>query len=326
MMPNRSRRHGAVRVYAIAVTPNSQSPSPRPRVRSRRDSDPQPLRRSNRIRSRERPHSMDLTVAEIQQISSRRRGRDPSAVVPRKERRLSVETKASTTGDNVIDQQFIGLINNGFTCYLNVILILLVTIPFYRDLIMSIQFNAERLQTNAMAVLQYIIRSLISSPERSVPTIPLTRLLGYPDDIQQDVHEVFNSIVDAIDVFFSGGSISSAPPTPARDIISGSRIVSFKCGNPQCTYGWQRSESFSVLQIPIIGSTLVECLNGEFNVAGSPTDEEYKCDRSEGCQTSTYSVTQVLCASLPEVLVISLTRFKSVFINAEIHLNKNIRE
>ena len=139
-MPNRSRRRRG------------------PHVRSRRDSDPQPLRRSNRIRFRERNHSMDITADQPQQISSRRRGRDPSAVVPRKERRLSVESKASTTGDNVIDQQFIGLINNGFTCYLNVILILFVTIPFYRDLIMSIQFNAERLQTNAMAVLQHIIR------------------------------------------------------------------------------------------------------------------------------------------------------------------------
>ena len=137
----------------------SQLPSPRPHVRGRRDSDPQPLRRSNRIRSRERSHSMDLTVHQTQQISSRRRGRDPSAVVPRKERRVSTETKASTTSDNdpLVDQQFIGLINYGFTCYLNVISILLVTIPFYRDLIISFQFNEERLQTNAMAVLQQII-------------------------------------------------------------------------------------------------------------------------------------------------------------------------
>jgi hypothetical protein len=111
----------------------SQTPSPRPHVRSRRDSDLQPLRRSNCTRSRERNHSIDITADETQQISNRRGGCDPSAVVPRKERRLSAETKASTTGDNVIDQQFIGLINNGFTCYLNVILILLVTIPFYRD-------------------------------------------------------------------------------------------------------------------------------------------------------------------------------------------------
>ena len=74
--------------------PEPQSPSPRSRVRQRRDSDPQPLRRSDRVRSRERPRSMDMTDAEIQQISSRRRGRDPSAVVPRKERRVSTETKA----------------------------------------------------------------------------------------------------------------------------------------------------------------------------------------------------------------------------------------
>eukprot|EP01027_Heterolobosea_sp_BB2_P009389 GEZU01013842.1.p1 GENE.GEZU01013842.1~~GEZU01013842.1.p1 ORF type:complete len:318 (-),score=21.00 GEZU01013842.1:29-850(-) len=160
------------------------------------------------------------------------------------------------------DTGFVGLSNQGATCYLNSLVQTFYGIPELRRLIYSFKYDPQIHSSEESCIplqLQKLFARLQLSERRYADTKNLTRSFGWEDSeafVQHDVQELCRVLLDALDKSLepqdatkieksagapagegditTGNTDPKKPPTPASDLFTGKLEDYIKCVDVSC--------------------------------------------------------------------------------------------
>nr|CAG4708846.1 unnamed protein product [Naegleria fowleri] len=119
----------------------------------------------------------------------------------------STNTNCNGTSTSITTQNnFVGLANQGATCYLNSLVQSLFHTPEFRYVIFKWRYDAQRDPSKERCIpyqLQRLFAFLTLSKRKAVPTTSLTKSFGWEQSdafVQHDVQELNRLLFDAIDV------------------------------------------------------------------------------------------------------------------------------
>ncbi|KAG2388438.1 hypothetical protein C9374_000602 [Naegleria lovaniensis] len=116
----------------------------------------------------------------------------------------------SNTSTTTTQNNFVGLANQGATCYLNSLVQSLFHTPEFRYVIFKWRYDAQRDPSKERCIpyqLQRLFAYLTLSKRKAVPTTSLTKSFGWEQSdafVQHDVQELNRLLFDAIDVSLIG--------------------------------------------------------------------------------------------------------------------------
>ncbi|CAG0917852.1 unnamed protein product [Notodromas monacha] len=215
-----------------------------------------------------------------------------------------------------------GLVNPGLTCYLNSSLQVLMHCPPFVNWILSdphCSANDRRCNCLLCAMANTVRQSHVNSGSQFLPQLILQRLRMISKtlrhDKQEDAHEFMRSLLSTLQLTylkFRGASkldVRSQETTPIDQIFGGyirSQVICQKCNRKSNTF-----DHFQDLILDLRGSnTLDEALASYFKKETLFSSSGYKCVR---CRTVVQASKKFSIEKPPNVLIIQLKRFESVF-------------
>eukprot|EP00009_Paramoeba_aestuarina_P004998 CAMPEP_0201515204 /NCGR_PEP_ID=MMETSP0161_2-20130828/6832_1 /ASSEMBLY_ACC=CAM_ASM_000251 /TAXON_ID=180227 /ORGANISM="Neoparamoeba aestuarina, Strain SoJaBio B1-5/56/2" /LENGTH=1045 /DNA_ID=CAMNT_0047911971 /DNA_START=44 /DNA_END=3184 /DNA_ORIENTATION=+ len=220
---------------------------------------------------------------------------------------ILVETKVHRTHEwSTRDETgYIGLFNQGATCYMNSLLQALFHLPYFRRVVYKMPAEEGKGVTIPYALQALFYRLQTSS--NPVSTKQLTKSFGWEDDdsfSQHDVTEFNRVLIDTLEMKMKGTSVEGT----MEKLFRGEFINYIQCIN--VAYKSERPEYFYDLQMPIEGCkdiyesfrkyVLPETLSG---------DNKYQAE-GHGLQDANRGIR---FKTFPDVLELNLNRFKQDF-------------
>eukprot|EP01043_Picozoa_sp_COSAG02_P059785 COSAG02_NODE_7680_length_2897_cov_1.318084_2_plen_462_part_00 len=214
------------------------------------------------------------------------------------------EDEAATGG-------YVGLANQGATCYLNSLLqTLFMTPEFTRELFrwrLDGQASAEARTRSIPHQLQMLFARLLTSECRAISTVDLTKSFRWDGDqafVQHDVQELCRLLFDALEEAFAG--------TADVTRLFRGQLVDFLACKPPHTHASSRSDAFLDLQLAVrsFGSarpiaSVVEGLRNFLNPESLDGTNQYEL--APGQKVDAWKGLRL--AELPPLLTVHLKRF-----------------
>ncbi|XP_075240373.1 ubiquitin carboxyl-terminal hydrolase 7-like [Convolutriloba macropyga] len=197
---------------------------------------------------------------------------------------------------------FVGLKNQGATCYMNSLLQSLYFISKFRKAVYQMPTEGEDSTKNVPLALQRVFYELQTS-NRSVATKKLTRSFGWDNldsFMQHDVQELTRVLMDNIETKMKGSHVEGVIP----ELFEGKMLSYISCKNVD--YSSSREEPFYDIQLSVKGKKNVYESFKEY-VAIEAMDGDNKYDAgSHGLQDADKGV---IFTRFPPVLHLHLMRF-----------------
>jgi ubiquitin C-terminal hydrolase len=221
---------------------------------------------------------------------------------------------------------FVGLRNQGATCYINSLLQQLFMIPMFRYAILSYDIHAPEARAGyamdplAPAILnlgdkfQYLISEMhftegtVLNPQAFVDACAAPGLLPLeaPVTHQNDASEFFTYLADRLGKVFPVKGVENADVFTA---VLGGQLQHQIIGRGECAHSTSRAENFSLASLDVRGHrTLAMSLRGFVQGEVLSGDNAYACD---SCGHKVESLKRVCfnAAQLPQTLAFALKRF-----------------
>ncbi|XP_051113308.1 ubiquitin C-terminal hydrolase 13-like [Andrographis paniculata] len=200
--------------------------------------------------------------------------------------------------------EFVGLKNQGATCYLNSLLQTLYYISYFRKVVYQMPTNHnDEPKENIPLALQRLFYNLQHS-ESSVATNELTRSFGWDQSdafVQHDVQEMNRLLCEALEESMKGTAMDGA----LRQLFEGHHKYYIECINVD--YTSSRTESFYDLQLDVKGCRDVYASLDKFiEVEHLDNDNKYHAGHF-GLQDARKGI---LFMDFPPVLQLHLKRFE----------------
>eukprot|EP01105_Mastigella_eilhardi_P024464 TRINITY_DN6382_c0_g1_i1.p2 TRINITY_DN6382_c0_g1~~TRINITY_DN6382_c0_g1_i1.p2 ORF type:complete len:2586 (-),score=681.76 TRINITY_DN6382_c0_g1_i1:7878-14936(-) len=213
---------------------------------------------------------------------------------------------------------FVGLKNQGATCYMNSLLQQLYLIPNFRCGILAVGNVAEQAREHVenvsgdwdvFAELQVLFANLQESQRRFYDTRPFCSKIrdyeGNPVNTNQqmDANEFFNMLFDKLDNVLKR---VPAQRNLLKSIFSGTVCNQLIC--KECPHGSEREESFFSLSVEMKNKkNIMEALDLFVEGEMLSGDNKYSC---EICQRGVDTLKRSCIQTLPNMLLIHLKRFE----------------
>lgn len=221
--------------------------------------------------------------------------------------------------------RYVGLSNQGATCYLNSLLQTLFMTPEFRRAIFSWNYDQDQTKDGAdiALALQRLFGSLQLSKTRAVDTVELTKSFGWHGGEvyqQQDVQELTRVLFDALETVFKGTGLEKA----IDDLYAGELVDYIRCIDVD--YKSERKDKFLDLSFAIIpfGSTIAmhslsECIESFLRPELLSGDNQYF---AESVGRKVDAIKGLKFGQLPKIISCNLKRFVYDFSGGDITQKK----
>lgn len=213
---------------------------------------------------------------------------------------------------------YVGLKNQGSTCYMNSLLQQLFLIPQFRQGIFSAVSELSLTQTSLLYQLQVMFGFLLASERQYFETKPFCEAYtdedGNPIDIrvQQDAQEFFSVFTDRIEMALK----SSSQKYLMKSTFGGKLCNQFICLG--CNNIREREEEFFTVSLEVSSrSSLVESLKAYVS------DEMLTGVHCDACGEKSNTTRRVVLSELPETMIFHLKRFQ---LNFETFTNEKLND
>jgi len=205
------------------------------------------------------------------------------------------------------DTGFVGIVNQGNTCYLNSLIQCLFMTPDFRAHLFNWQYKGKEIhgsaERNIPLQLQYIFARLRLSKRGAVTTNDLTRSFFWDKGEafhQHDVQELLRVLFDACSKTFQKDGTEDI-----LNMFEGTLTDYLDC--QECHHPREKEDTFQDLSVVIQGkTTLLEALDNFVEPEILSGDNQYFCDV---CQKKVDCKKGLKFKSLPMLLFIQLKRF-----------------
>ncbi|CAI5758987.1 unnamed protein product [Candida verbasci] len=211
--------------------------------------------------------------------------------------------------DSKKNSGYVGLNNQGATCYLNSLLQSYFTTKLFRQLVYQIPTEElnKKSSTSVPLSLQRIFYLLTNSND-PVGTLELTKAFGWDSSdafTQHDVQELNRILMDKLETAMKGTKIENK----LNDIFVGKMKSYIKCVN--VPYESSRVEDFWDIQLNVKGfKNLEESFNNYIEIEMLDGENKYQAGEDYGYQDAKKGV---VFESFPPVLHLQLKRFEYDF-------------
>lgn len=259
------------------------------------------------------------TFIDLGQLASTRRFNNGHAILEKNTLNISAFVRIiddSSTGvlwHNFLDYDsksstgFVGLSNQGATCYLNSLLQSYYTTKIFRKLVYQIPTQTHKKGLSVSLELQRIFYLLLTSLE-AVGTLDLTKSFGWDSSeafTQHDVQEMNRILMDRLEMAMKGSPIDGF----LNDIFVGKMKSYIKCVN--VPYESSREEDFWDIQLNVKGfPTLEASFQNYIEIEMLDGENKYQAGDEHGYQDAKKGV---VFRSFPPVLHLQLKRFEYDF-------------
>eukprot|EP01033_Poteriospumella_lacustris_P009379 gene9379-6720_t len=224
-----------------------------------------------------------------------------------------VPTDDASNTPVLVGKKFVGLANQGATCYLNGLIQTLFMTPEFRKAIFSWNYNQEKDGSEVFCIplqLQRLFGRLQLCKSRSVDTVPLTKSFGWEGSEvfqQQDVQELTRVLFDALEETFKGTDAE----TVIDDLFAGELIDYIRCIDVD--YQSERIDKFLDFSLAIVpfGETkamksLAECIEMFLRPEILDGDNKYFCEKYD---KKVDAIKGLKFGRLPQIMSVQLKRF-----------------
>ena len=200
---------------------------------------------------------------------------------------------------------YVGLVNQGCTCYLNSLIQQLFIIPSLRNDILSVELEKDK--DSVMYQLQSLFGYMKGSNAKYVDTIDFcktVKLMGAPIVMsrQEDANEFFNSLADQVEPFLKG----KPQEYLFRDTFGGtllSQIISQECPHQSNT-----PQDFLTMSLKVQSKRdIYESLDFSIQADFLDGSNKWKCEK---CNRLVSAKKRSCVQHLPNTLILHLTRFE----------------
>ncbi|KAL2889523.1 putative ubiquitin carboxyl-terminal hydrolase 5 [Ceratocystis lukuohia] len=209
--------------------------------------------------------------------------------------------------DSKVETGFVGLKNQGATCYLNSLLQSLYVTNAFRKAIYEIPTENDEDILNSAYTLQRLFYQLQTS-DQAVSTLELTKSFGWDTKQvfeQQDVQELSRKLMERMEEKMKGTKAEKVLP----DMFSGKIKTYISCINVD--YESSRIEDFWDIQLNVSGNkNLEESFKDYIQVEKLEGDNQYYAGEEHKLQDAKKGV---IFTSFPDVLHLQLKRFEYDF-------------
>lgn len=216
--------------------------------------------------------------------------------------------------DSKLNTGYVGLNNQGATCYLNSLLQSYFTTRKFRNLVCQIPTNeatstdSSSNNSKAVALALQRIFYLMQSSDEPVGTMELTKSFGWDSSeafTQHDVQELNRVLMDKLESAMKGSNVENN----LNDIFVGKMKSFIKCVN--VPYESSRVEDFWDIQLNVKGfKNLQESFKNYIEIEMLDGENKYQAGEEYGYQDAKKGV---VFESFPPVLHLQLKRFEYDF-------------